>query len=64
MIMKKPGILKISYFVVGAVIYLFLSYQLTIFLKRIERRERLPRVLMSVYKGPSVAISGNMVFNG
>ncbi|MDD4894576.1 MAG: hypothetical protein PHW54_04595, partial [Candidatus Omnitrophica bacterium] len=41
-----------------------LSYQLTIFLKRIERRERLPRVLMSVYKGPSVAISGNMVFNG
>lgn len=55
-------VLKRTYFIIGIIIYLYLSYQVIIFLKCLQKIPRLPRVMMSAYKGPAVTISGSIIF--
>ncbi len=55
-------ILKRTYFIIGIIMYLYLSYQIIIFLKCLQKIPLLPRVIMSVYKGPTVTISGRIIF--
>jgi hypothetical protein len=63
-IMKKVNILKGPYFAMGIIIYVALSCYTIIFLKNMQKiiiKKNSPRVLMSVYKGPTVTISGNII---
>lgn len=61
---KKINILKIIYLITGIIIYLYFSYQAVIFLRNLRVTKYSPRILMSVYKGPAITISGNILFKG
>ncbi len=54
--------LKRTYFIIGIIIYLYLSYHIIIFLKRSQEIPHPSRTIMSVYKGPTVTISGSIIF--
>lgn len=59
----SPILKKVSYFIIGTIVYLYLSYQIISFL--VQHLPKIPysqRVIMSVYKGPTVTLSGNIVF--
>lgn len=59
----NPVLKKTSYFIIGMVIYLYLSYQIISFLLQyLPKTPHLQSVIMSVYKGPTVTLSGNIVF--
>ena len=62
--MRKVSFLKIGYFIIGLIAYLGFSYQAIILLNKMQKIPHYPRVFMSVYKGPTVAISGNIIFKG
>lgn len=61
---RNTDFLKTAAFTAGLIAYLTFSFQTVIFLKNIEKIAILPRVLMSVYKGPAVTISGNIICGG